>query len=74
VASRRNGQSVLKPGLLEKAAEAGMRSLFVGLETLSPVNLREQNKGHNVGRDYNTAIQRCMTRRHDQRQLCVRYG
>jgi radical SAM superfamily enzyme YgiQ (UPF0313 family) len=51
-------QSVLKPGLLEKAAEAGMRSLFVGLETLSPTNLREQNKGHNVGRDYNTAIQR----------------
>lgn len=51
-------QSVLKPGLLEKAAEAGLRSLFVGLETLSPVNLREQNKGHNVGRDYDAAIQR----------------
>lgn len=51
-------QSILKPGLLEKAAAAGMRSLFVGLETLSPANLQEQNKGHNVGRDYNTAIQR----------------
>lgn len=51
-------QSVLKPGLLEKAAEAGLRSLFVGLETLSPANLREQNKGHNVGRDYSAAIRR----------------
>jgi radical SAM superfamily enzyme YgiQ (UPF0313 family) len=51
-------QSVLKPGLLEKAAEAGLRSLFVGLETLSPANLHDQNKGHNIGRDYNTAIQR----------------
>jgi radical SAM superfamily enzyme YgiQ (UPF0313 family) len=51
-------QSVLKPGLLEKAAEAGLRSLFVGLETLSPANLREQNKGHNVGRDYSEAIRR----------------
>src|SRR6187402_3941769 len=27
--------SVLRPGLLEKAAEAGLRSLFVGFETLS---------------------------------------
>src|SRR6187399_1384924 len=29
-------QSVLKPGLLEKAAASGLRSLFVGIETLSP--------------------------------------
>lgn len=51
-------QSILKPGLLELAAEAGMRSCFVGLETLSEDNLREQNKGHNLNRDYGEAIRR----------------
>jgi radical SAM superfamily enzyme YgiQ (UPF0313 family) len=51
-------QSVLKPGLMEKAAEAGLRSLFVGLETLSSDNLRQQNKGHNLNRDYSAAIRR----------------
>lgn len=51
-------QSILKPGLLEMAAEAGMRSCFVGLETLSPDNLREANKGHNLNRDYGEAIRR----------------
>ena len=29
-------QSVLQPGLLEKAAASGLRSLFVGFETLEP--------------------------------------
>ena len=29
-------QSVLRPGLLEKAADCGLRSLFVGFETLEP--------------------------------------
>ncbi len=29
-------QSVLKPALLEKAVDAGLRSLFVGFETLNP--------------------------------------
>src|ERR671932_557260 len=33
-------QSVLRPGLLELAADAGMRSLFVGFETLDPSNLQ----------------------------------
>ena len=51
-------QSLLKPGLLEKAAEAGLRSIFVGFETLNPHNLREQHKYHNLNRDYNQAIQR----------------
>ena len=32
--------SVLAPGLLEKAVDAGLRSLFVGFETLNPDNLR----------------------------------
>jgi len=51
-------QSVLRPGLLEKAVEAGLRSLFVGFETLSPDNLREQSKLQNLGRDYAAAIDR----------------
>jgi radical SAM superfamily enzyme YgiQ (UPF0313 family) len=51
-------QSILKPGLLEKAVEAGLRSLFVGFETLDSANLREQHKYHNLNRDYSEAIQR----------------
>ncbi len=50
--------SVLRPGLLEKAARCGLRSLFVGFETLNQGNLRQQHKGHNLGRDYARAIQR----------------
>ena len=34
--------SVLRPDLLEKAVAAGLRSLFVGFETLNPANLAEQ--------------------------------
>lgn len=51
-------QSVLKPGLLEKAVACGLRSLFVGFETLNPTNLREQNKVQNLNRDYSAAIRR----------------
>jgi len=51
-------QSVLKPGLLEKAAASGLRSLFVGFETLSPDNLRSQHKLQNLNRDYEAAIRR----------------
>lgn len=51
-------QSILKPGLLQKAAEVGLRSLFVGFETLNPKNLREQGKYQNLNRDYAEAIHR----------------
>lgn len=51
-------QSILQSDLVEKAAAAGMRSLFVGLETLSPANLKDQNKGHNLNRDYSAAIKK----------------
>ena len=51
-------QSVLKPGLLEKAVASGLRSLFVGFETLNPVNLQAQGKYQNLNRDYNAAIRR----------------
>lgn len=50
--------SILKPDLLEKAARAGLRSLFVGLETLNPNNLRAQHKYQNLNRDYHQAIRR----------------
>jgi radical SAM superfamily enzyme YgiQ (UPF0313 family) len=51
-------QAVLRPGLLEKAVESGLRSLFVGFETLNPANLQEQHKYQNLNRDYSTAIRR----------------
>ena len=51
-------QSVLKPGLLEKAADCGLRSLFVGFETLNPDSLLEQRKHQNLNRDYSAAIRR----------------
>ena len=50
--------AVLAPGLLERAAEAGLRSLFVGFETLNPENLVEQRKYQNMRRDYAAAIRR----------------
>ena len=50
--------SVLAPNLLEKAVASGLRSLFVGFETLNPKNLVEQNKYQNLNRDYKAAIRR----------------
>src|SRR6516225_3529162 len=44
--------SVLRGDLIERAAEAGLRSLFVGFETLTPENLRRSHKRQNLGRDY----------------------
>ena len=51
-------KSVLAPGLLEKAAACGLRSLFVGFETLNQANLRAQHKYQNLDRDYGAAIRR----------------
>jgi radical SAM superfamily enzyme YgiQ (UPF0313 family) len=50
--------AVLAPDLLERAVEAGLRSLFVGFETLNPANLVEQHKHQNLRRDYSAAIRR----------------
>ncbi len=49
-------QAILTPGLMERAAAAGLRSLFVGFETLSAANLAAQRKTHNLHRDYDRAI------------------
>jgi radical SAM superfamily enzyme YgiQ (UPF0313 family) len=51
-------QAVLRPGLLEKAVEAGLRSLFVGFETVNGANLLDQRKWQNVDRDYAAVIRR----------------
>src|SRR5215471_1620811 len=49
--------SILRGDLIERAAAAGLRSLFVGFETLTPANLRTSGKRQNLGRDY-TAVTR----------------
>jgi radical SAM superfamily enzyme YgiQ (UPF0313 family) len=51
-------QAILRPGLLEKAVDSGLRSLFVGFETLDEDGLRSTNKLPNLGRDYDRAIRR----------------
>jgi len=50
--------SVLRGDLIEHAAEAGLRSLFVGFETLTPENLRRSQKRQNLGRDYSAVTAR----------------
>ena len=50
--------SVLRGKLVERAAEAGLRSLFVGFETLTPGNLAQSNKRQNLGRDYAAVTKR----------------
>jgi radical SAM superfamily enzyme YgiQ (UPF0313 family) len=50
--------SVLAPGLLEQAAAAGLRSLFVGFESVNGANLAAQRKRQNVGRDYGAVVRR----------------
>jgi radical SAM superfamily enzyme YgiQ (UPF0313 family) len=50
--------AVLAPGLLERAVDSGLRSLFVGFETLNPANLTEQRKYQNLRQDYGAAIGR----------------
>lgn len=50
--------SVLRGNLIERAAEAGLRSLFVGFETLAPENLKSSNKRQNLGRDYKAVADR----------------
>jgi radical SAM superfamily enzyme YgiQ (UPF0313 family) len=50
--------SILRGDLIERAAEAGLRSLFVGFETLTPENLKRSNKRQNLGRDYKAVTDR----------------
>ncbi len=50
--------SILTSNLIEHAAAAGLRSIFVGFESLSPANLRSSNKRQNLGRDYKAVTDR----------------
>ena len=50
--------SILRGDLIERAADAGLRSIFVGFETLTPSNLARANKRQNLGRDYAAVTQR----------------
>jgi radical SAM superfamily enzyme YgiQ (UPF0313 family) len=50
--------SILRDDLIEEAAAAGLRSLFVGFESLSHRSLQDANKRQNLGRDYQRVIRR----------------
>jgi radical SAM superfamily enzyme YgiQ (UPF0313 family) len=50
--------SILRGNLIERAAQAGLRSIFVGFETLTPGNLKRSNKRQNLGRDYKAVADR----------------
>jgi radical SAM superfamily enzyme YgiQ (UPF0313 family) len=50
--------SILRGELIERAAEAGLRSIFVGFETLTPENLKRSNKRQNLGRNYKAVADR----------------
>src|ERR1700731_3162277 len=50
--------SILRGDLIERAAEAGLRSIFVGFETLTAENLKRSNKRQSLGRDYKAVADR----------------
>src|SRR5438477_717190 len=50
--------SILRDDLVEEAAAAGLRSLFVGFETLSSNSLAAANKRQNLGRSYREVVRR----------------
>lgn len=51
-------KSILEGDIIEKAAKAGLRSLFVGFETFSAENLKQSNKSQNLKLDYERAAKR----------------
>ena len=50
--------SILRDDLIEEAAAAGLRSLFVGFETLSSRGLEGAGKRQNLGRNYTEVVRR----------------
>lgn len=50
--------AILRGDLVERAVEAGLRSVFLGFETLDPGTLKAANKTQNLGKDYDAAIRR----------------
>lgn len=50
--------AILRSNLIEKAAAAGLRSVFIGFETLSQGNLLQSNKKQNLNKTYSEAIRK----------------
>jgi radical SAM superfamily enzyme YgiQ (UPF0313 family) len=50
--------SILRDDVVEAAAAAGLRSLFVGFETLSSSSLEGAGKRQNLGRSYSEVVRR----------------
>lgn len=50
--------SILRGDLIELAAQAGLRSIFVGFESLISANLEQSSKRQNLDLDYAKVIQR----------------
>ena len=50
--------SILRDDLIEEAAAAGLRSLFVGFETLSSSSLEGAGKRQNLGHSYREVVRR----------------
>jgi radical SAM superfamily enzyme YgiQ (UPF0313 family) len=50
--------SILRDDVVEEAAAAGLRSLFVGFETLSSSGLEGAGKRQNLGRSYSEVVRR----------------
>lgn len=50
--------SILRDDVIEEAAAAGLRSLFVGFETLSSRGLEGAGKRQNLGRSYHEVVRR----------------
>jgi radical SAM superfamily enzyme YgiQ (UPF0313 family) len=50
--------SILRGDLIERAAEAGLRSIFVGFETFTPENLKRSHKRQNLDCDYKAVADR----------------
>lgn len=50
--------SILEGDLIEEAVAAGLRSIFIGFESLDPANLKQSSKRQNLGRNYERVIQR----------------
>ena len=50
--------SILRDDVVEEAAAAGLRSLFVGFETLSSSGLEAAGKSQNLGRSYREVVRR----------------
>lgn len=50
--------AILRGDLVERAARAGLRSIFIGFESLSEGSLKASNKRQNLGRDYAEVLRR----------------